>query len=112
MNKKELYKVTITDEDGKVVLEVESDCIIAAISDPSKSKEGATAIHSVYMANCTGVTIVKAFRAIGTIRRNAVAKPPSLGIALAIECLGDLAKECGVDLSDSDADEAGKKLEE
>ena len=34
MNEKKLYKVTITDETGKVVHEVESDCIIAAISDP------------------------------------------------------------------------------
>ena len=28
MNEKKLYKVTITDENGKVVHEVESDCII------------------------------------------------------------------------------------
>lgn len=71
MNKKELYKVTITDEDGKVVLEVESDCIIAAISDPSKSKEGATAIHSVYMANCTGTKRFTALSAPNTAQKSA-----------------------------------------
>ena len=51
MNEKKLYKVTITDENGKVVHEVESDCIIAAISDPSKGSKEQSAIHGVYMTN-------------------------------------------------------------
>ena len=54
MNEKKLYKVTITDENGKVVHEVESDCIIAAISDPSKGSKEQSAIHGVYMTNCPG----------------------------------------------------------
>lgn len=64
MNDKKLYKVTITDENGKVTHEVESDCIIAAISDPSRSKEGKSAIHGVYITDCPTVTITSAFKAL------------------------------------------------
>ena len=74
MNEKKLYKVTITDENGKVVHEVESDCIIAAISDPSKGSKEQSAIHGVYMTNCPGVTIQHTFQALDTVKREAIAK--------------------------------------
>ena len=93
MNKKELYKVTITDETGKVVHEVESDCIIAAISDPSKSSGKCLAIHGVYMTNCPGATIQNAFQAVETVKREAIAKNPMLGIALAMDSLDRITQK-------------------
>lgn len=102
MNEKKLYKVTITDENGKVMHEVESDCIIAAISDPSRSMEGKTAIHGVYMTNCPTVTITSAFKALKTVKSEAIAKNPMLGMALAMESLSGLAKKYGINLDEED----------
>lgn len=104
MNKKELYKVTITDETGKVVHEVESDCIIAAISDPSKSSEKCAAIYGVYMTNCSGATVKSAFQAVETVKREAIAKNPMLGIALAMENLERIAQKHGVNCDEDDSD--------
>lgn len=102
MNKKELYKVTITDKNGKVMHEVESDCIIAAISDPSRSMEGKTAIHGVHMTNCPTVTITSAFKALEKIKHEAIAKNPMLGMALAMESLSGLAKKFGINLDEEE----------
>lgn len=104
MNKKELYKVTITDENGKVMHEVESDCIIAAISDPSRSTEGNTAIHGIHMANCPTVTIKCAFNTLGIIKREAIAKNPALEMLFTMERLSGLAKKFGVNLDEKDAE--------
>ena len=98
MNEKKLYKVTITDENGKVVHEVESDCIIAAISDPSKGSKEQSAIHGVYMTNCPGVTIQHTFQALDTVKREAIAKNPALGIMLAMDSLERIAQKHGVKL--------------
>lgn len=95
MNEKKLYKVTITDENGKVVHEVESDCIIAAISDPSKGSKEQSAIHGVYMTNCPGVTIQHTFQALDTVKREAIAKNPALGIMLAMDSLERIAQKHG-----------------
>lgn len=92
MNEKKLYKVTITDENGKVVHEVESDCIIAAISDPSKGSKECSAIHGVYMTNCPGITIQHAFQAVETVKREAIAKNPELGFVLAMDSLERIAQ--------------------
>lgn len=102
MNDKKLYKVTITDESGKVMHEVESDCIIAAISDPSRATEKATAVHGIYMTECNGHTIVSAFKSLDAIKRNATEQNPELGAALAIQTLAGLAKKFGLNLDEED----------
>ena len=102
MNEKKLYKVTITDENGKVVHEVESDCIIAAISDPSKGSKEQSAIHGVYMTNCPGVTIQHTFQALDTVKREAIAKNPALGIMLAMDSLERIAQKHGVKLGEDE----------
>jgi len=107
MNEKKLYKVTITDETGKVVHEVESDCIIAAISDPSKGTKECSAIHGVYMTDCPGITIQHAFQAVETVKREAIAKNPTLGIMLAMDSLERIAQKHGVKLGEDEDDGEG-----
>lgn len=107
MNKKKLYKVTITDENGNVVHEVESDCIIAAISDPSKGSKECSAIHGVYMTNCPGITIQHAFQAVETVKREAIAKNPVLGLMLAMDSLEHIAQKHGVKLGENDGENSG-----
>ncbi len=109
MNEKKLYKVTITDENGKVVHEVESDCIIAAISDPSKGSKEQSAIHGVYMTNCPGVTIQHTFQALDTVKREAIAKNPALGIMLAMDSLERIAQKHGVKLGEDEDDGEGSR---
>lgn len=109
MNEKKLYKVTITDENGKVVHEVESDCIIAAISDPSKGSKEQSAIHGVYMTNCPGVTIQHTFQALDTVKRKAIAKNPALGIMLAMDSLERIAQKHGVKLGEDEDDGEGSR---
>lgn len=99
MNEKKLYKVTITDENGKVVHEVESNCIIAAIADPSKSTEDCSAVHGVYMTDCPGTTIQSAFRALQKVKEEAVARNPELGMTFAMDALERIAQKHGVDRS-------------
>lgn len=100
MNEKKLYKVTITDENGKVAHEVESDCIIAAISDPSRTTEKAAAVYGIYMTECDGQTIVNVFKSLNDIKKQAIAKNPELGAVLALEFLAGLAKKFGVNLDE------------
>lgn len=102
MNGKKLYKVTITDENGKVVHEVESDCIIAAISDPSRTTEKAAAVYGIYMTECNGQTIVSAFKSLDVIKRKAIKQNPELGAVLALETLAGFAKKFGENLEDED----------
>ncbi len=109
MNKKKLYKVTITDETGKVVHEVESDCIIAAISDPSKGSKEQSAIHGVYMTNCPGITIQHSFQALDTVKRETIAKNPELGIVLAMESLERIAQNHGVKLGEDENSSEGSR---
>lgn len=109
MNEKKLYKVTITDENGKVVHEVESDCIIAAISDPSKGSKEQSAIHGVYMTNCPGITVQHTFQALDTVKREAIAKNPALGIMLAMDSLERIAQKHGVKLGEDEDDGEGSR---
>lgn len=107
MNEKKLYKVTITDENGKVVHEVESDCIIAAISDPSKGSKERSAIHGVYMTDCPGITIQHAFQAMETVKREAIAKNPVLGLMLAMDSLEHIAQKHGVNRNEDESSSGG-----
>lgn len=102
MNDKKLYKVTITDENGKVMHEVESDCIIAAISDPSRSTEGKAAVHGIYMTECNFQTIASTFKALDTVKKTAISQNPILGAALATESLASFAKKIGLNLDKED----------
>lgn len=102
MNEKKLYKIAITDKNGKLMHEVESDCIIAAISDPSRSTEDRKATHAVYVTDCPTATITGAFEALEKVKREAIAKNPMLGMALAMESLSGLAKKYGVNLDEED----------
>lgn len=109
MNEKKLYKVTITDETGKVVHEVESDCIIAAISDPSKGSKEQSVIHGVYMTNCPGITVQHTFQALDTVKREAIAKNPALGIMLAMDSLERIAQKHGVKLGEDEDGSEGSR---
>lgn len=109
MNEKKLYKITITDETGKVVHEVESDCMIAAISDPSKGSKEQSAIYGVYMTNCPGVTVQHTFQALDTVKREAIAETPALGIMLAMDNLERIAQKHGVKLGEDEDSSEGSR---
>ncbi|MFQ7076491.1 MAG: hypothetical protein ACLRSW_00245 [Christensenellaceae bacterium] len=107
MNEKKLYKVTITDENGKVVHEVESDCIIAAISDPSKGSKEQSAIHGVYMTNCL-VLRYNTLSSADTVKRRQ-SPNPALSNMLAMDSLERIAQKHGVKLGEDEDDGEGSR---
>jgi len=95
MNKKGLFKVTITDADGKVMLESESDCIMAAFSEPANSTEGKTAIRCVNAHRCNTSTLIGTLKALNSIKADVLKGEPQLGLYLAMDALGGLADKLG-----------------
>lgn len=61
------------------------------------------------MTNCPGVTIQHTFQALDTVKREAIAKNPALGIMLAMDSLERIAQKHGVKLGEDEDDSEGSR---
>jgi hypothetical protein len=73
MNKKTFYKITVADESGKVVKEIKTDCIMAAINDPDE-----TGVACVYAASCNSQTIFNTLKGLDSLKKGVLEQNPEL----------------------------------
>lgn len=82
-----MYKVTIEDEKGNIVHQVESDCIMAAISNPKEN-----GIIGALMTSCNTITIAGAIATLNKIKEQAYESNPILILTELSEMLSKQGK--------------------
>lgn len=85
---KKLFKVTIEDENGNIVNQIESDCIMAAISNPKKDT-----ITGVFVTSCDTNTIANALATLNGLKKQVYKSNPLLMFAEMLDNKGENGSE-------------------